>query len=74
MQAGNKIGPAEFFVIKGKGIPLIGKDKAMTLRMLNIGIYIAAIAETSEVLKQQYPAVFSGVGKQNKYHYTLTRV
>ena len=65
IQAGNKITPAEFFVIKGKGIPLIGKETAITLGMLKIGINIAAIAETSQVLKQQYPAVFSGVGKLN---------
>ena len=65
VQAGNKIAPAEFFVIKGKGIPLIGKETAKTLGMLKIGITIAAIAETSQVLKQQYPVVFSGVGKLN---------
>ena len=47
VQAGNKIAPAEFFVIKGKGIPLIGKDTAMTLEMLKIGNNTAAIAETS---------------------------
>ena len=71
VQAGNKIAPAELFVIKGKGIPLIGKYTAMTLGMIKIGINIAAIAETSEVLKQQYPAVFSGVGKLNTKQVSL---
>ena len=41
------------------------KETAKTLGMLKIGITIAAIAETSQVLKQQYPVVFSGVGKLN---------
>ena len=31
IQTGNKITPTGFFVIKGKGIPLIGKETAITL-------------------------------------------
>ena len=38
VQAGNNIAPAEFFVIKGKGIPLVGKDTAMTLGCLKSGL------------------------------------
>ena len=34
VQAGGKSTHAEFFVIKGTGIPLIGKDTAITLGML----------------------------------------
>ena len=65
VQAGIKITLAGFFVINGKGITLIDKETAIILGMLKIGINFAVIAETPQVLRQQYPAVFSGLGKLN---------
>ena len=62
---------AEFLVIKGKGIPLLCKQTATKLGMLKIGVDIAAVAETSQLLKQQYHEVFSGVSKLNTKHISL---
>ena len=39
--------------------------------MIKIGVDIAAVAETSQLLKQQYPEVFSGVGKLNTKQISL---
>ena len=52
MRAGRGQAIAEFLVIKGKGIPLLCKQTAMKLGMLKIGVNIAAVAETSQQLKQ----------------------
>ena len=54
-----------FLVIKGRRIPLLSKQTAMDLGMLKIGVDIAAIVETLQLLQQQYPEVFSGVDKLN---------
>ena len=56
-------GKAEFLVIKGKGVPLLCKDTAMKLGVLRIGVDIATVAETKQTLPQQFPEVFSGIGK-----------
>ena len=66
VRAGRGQALADFFVIKGKGIPLLCKQTAMKLGMLKIGVNIAAVAETSQLLKQQYPEVFSGVDPEVK--------
>ena len=57
--------------IKGKGIPLLSKQTARKLGMLKIEVDIAAVIKTSELLKQQYPEVFSGVGKINTKQISL---
>lgn len=54
---------AEFVVIKGKGIPLLGKQTATEVGALKIGEDVAAIMDISQVLQRQYPEVFNGVGK-----------
>lgn len=61
VRAGKGVTQAKFLVIKGKGVPLLGKDTAMKLGTLRIGIDIAAVSEAQ--LQSQYPEVFSGVGK-----------
>ena len=71
MRAGRGNARAEFIVINGKGIPLLGKQTATKLGMLNIGVDIAAVAETSQLLKEQYPEMFSGVGKLNTKQISL---
>ena len=62
---------AEFLVIKGKGVPLLCKDTAMKLGVLRIGVDIATVAETKHTLQQQFPEVFSGVGKLKSKQVTL---
>ena len=41
---------AEFLGIKGKGVPLLGKDTAMKLGVLKIGVDIATVVETKQIL------------------------
>ena len=62
---------AEFLVIKGKGVPLLCKDTAMKLGVLKIGVDIATDAEAKQTLKQQFPEVFSGIGKLKSKQVTL---
>ena len=66
VRAGRGQALADFFVITGKGIPLLCKQTATKMGMLKIGVYIAAVAETSQLLKQQYPEVFCGVDPEMK--------
>lgn len=60
---GKKTERAEFIVVRGKGEPLLGRETAMQLGVLRIGADIATVRETKQTLQQQYPEVFSGVGK-----------
>lgn len=60
---GNKTEHAEFIVIKGNGEPLLGKKTATRLGVLRIGENISAVTDIKQTLQQQYPEVFSGVGK-----------
>jgi hypothetical protein len=62
---------AEFVVIEGQGIPLLGKDTAMELGVLKIGMDIATISDVGKDLEQQYPEVFHGVGKLKGRKITL---
>ena len=54
---------AEFLVIKGRGMSLLGKVTATELGVLKVGINIAAVTTKAHDLKLQYPEVFEGVGK-----------
>ena len=62
---------AEFLDIKGKGVPLLCKDTAMKLGVLKIGVGIATVAEAKQTLQQQFPEVFSGIGKLKSKQVTL---
>ena len=54
---------AEFLVIKGRGMSLLGKVTATELGVLKVGINIALVTTKAHDLKLQYPEVFEGVGK-----------
>ena len=43
---------AEFLVIRGKGVPLLSKDTAVKLGVLEIGFDIATVGETKETLQE----------------------
>lgn len=60
---GNRTEHAEFIVIKGNGEPLLGKETATRLGVLKIGTDVFAVSDLRQVLQQQYPEVFKGVGK-----------
>ena len=66
----NRSTRAEFLVIKGRGMSLLGKVTATELGVLKVGINIAAVTTKAHDLKLQYPEVFEGVGKlKNKQIY-----
>ena len=54
-------------MINGEGDPLLGRDTATSLGVLKIGIGIAAVSADPKtiggILQQNYPNVFSGIGK-----------
>ena len=62
---------AEFLVIEGKGVPLLCKDTAIKLGELRIGVEIARVAETKQTPQQQFPEVFSDIGKLKSKQVTL---
>ena len=50
-------------VLIGKGKALLCKNTAMKLGVLGIGVDVTTVAETKQTLQQQFPEVFSGIGK-----------
>ena len=62
---------AEFMVIRGKGVPLLGRKTATDIGVLRIGAGVSAVMNTAELLKIQYPEVFNGVGKLKTRQVTL---
>ena len=54
---------AEFLVIKGRRMSLLGKVTPTELGVLKVAINIAAVTTKAHDLKLQYPEVFEGVGK-----------
>ena len=69
VKAGCGVTQAEFLVIKGKGIPLLGRDTAIALGTLKVGIDVATVSEKE--VQTRYPEVFSGVGKLKSRQVTL---
>ena len=64
---GNTTVGAEFCVINGKGESLLGRDTAVGLGVLKMGVDVAAVSTCpkiiGELLQQKYPQVFKIVGK-----------
>jgi len=58
---------AKFCVINGKGESLLGRETAMSLGVLKMGVHIAAVntglKNIGEVLQDKYPQVFRGIRK-----------
>ena len=71
VQAGDKKTQAEFMVIRGKGISLLGRETAIKLGVLMIGVGVAVVTSTNQALQQQYPEVFNGIGKLKGKQITL---
>lgn len=62
---------AEFTVFCGRGEPLLGKDTAVKLGVLRIGANVAGVSDLKSMIRQQYPKLFSGVGKLNTKQISL---
>ena len=54
-------------MINGNGESLLGRETAMSLGVLKMGVHVAAVNTGSknigEVLQDKYPQVFKGIGK-----------
>ena len=68
---GKNVTDSEFLVIKGTGVPLLGKETAMKLNVLKIGIDVAAVTDLDCEIRRQYLSVFQGVGKLKSKQVTL---
>ena len=56
---------AEFIVIAGKGLPLLGRKTALQLGVLALGPQAANVVETS--VMDNYPGCFQHLGKLKGY-------
>ena len=67
LQSGNTTVRAEFCVINGKVDSLLGRDTAVSLGVLKMGVDVATVSTgpkiIGELLQQKYPQVFKRVGK-----------
>lgn len=59
---------AEFVVIKGQGQPLLGRDTAMRLGVLKVGVGVNLVCDD---IKKLFPECFEGVGKLKGYQVKL---
>ncbi|KAM8832564.1 uncharacterized protein K02A2.6 [Spinachia spinachia] len=56
---------AEFIVIAGQGVPLLGREIATKLGVLNVGVDVAAVTDVKAEVRGKYPKLFTRVGKLN---------
>ncbi|XP_028413782.1 uncharacterized protein K02A2.6-like [Dendronephthya gigantea] len=67
VSVGHRTSDAEICVISGKGESLLGKDTAMKLGVLKMGMDIASVRSkpqnVEEIIQTKYPEVFKAVGK-----------
>ena len=71
VSAGTRSEEAEFLVVQGRGVPLLGRKTATQLGVLKIGVGVAAVSDVASTLKLDYPEVFNGIGKLNSRKITL---
>ena len=62
-EIGTKISKAEFLVVGGDGMSLLGCKTAKDLGVLKIGADISVVTSYSQTIQQSYPEVFKGVGR-----------
>ena len=71
VRAGKGREKAEFVVVKGRGVPLLGKQTATKLGMIKVGIDVGAVTSHAEQFRHEFPEVFTGLGKMKDTHITL---
>ena len=57
--------------MRGRGVPLLGKQTATKLRMMKVGIYVGAVTSHAEKVRHEFPDVFTGLGKMKDTQITL---
>ena len=63
VRAGKGREKAEFVVVRGRGVPLLGKQTATKLGMIKVGIDVGAVTSHAEQFRHEFPEVFTGLGK-----------
>ena len=71
VRAGKGREKAEFVVVKGRGVPLLGKQTATKLGMMKVGIDVGAVTSHAEQFRHEFPEVFTGLGKMKDTQITL---
>ncbi len=71
VECGHKATRADFLVVEGNGVPLLGRETATELGVLKIGVDVAAIRNVNQKIHDQYPELFKGVGKLNTHQVAL---
>ena len=72
VQAGKGREKAEFVVVvRGRGVPLLGKQTATKLGMMKVGIDVGAVTSHAEQFRHEFPEVFTGLGKMKDTQITL---
>ncbi|CAL1586203.1 unnamed protein product [Knipowitschia caucasica] len=65
VKIGKRATQAEFTVIAGQGVPLLGRQTATELGVLRVGVGVAAVTDVKTEVQGKYPKLFTGVGKLN---------
>ena len=71
VKCGRRETRADFLVVEGNAVPLLGKETATELGVLKIGVDVAAVRDSNQRIRDQYPEVFQGVGKLNTHQVSL---
>ena len=62
---------ADFLVVEGEGVPLLGQHTATKLGVLKTGVDVAAVRDVSQGIYDQDQKLFEGVGKFNTHQVAL---
>ena len=62
---------AEFVVMRGRGVLLLGKQTATKLGMMKVGTDVGAVTSHAEQFSHEFPEVFTGLGKMKDTQITL---
>ena len=71
VRAGKGREKAEFVVVRGRGVSLLGKQTATKLGMMKVGIDVGAVTSHAEQFRHEFPEVFTGLGKMKDTQITL---
>ena len=58
-------------VVKVRGVPLLGKQTATKLGMMEVGIDVGAVTSHAEQFRHEFPVAFTGLGKMKDTQITL---
>ena len=71
VRAGKGREKAEVVVVRGRGVPLLGKQTATKLGMMKVRIDVGVVTSHAEQFRHEFPEVFTGLGKMKDTQITL---